>query len=601
MRAVLCVAVTVLTALVSASVRAQSSEGSGSAEAHRWLVLPVLDASGDDEGEVSEAHRAGPADVESLHVSAEALRQGLAVRGHSVWPAERASERFEVVGSAPAPKLSQRDIDRWVERSRAAVRYLARADYKAARRELRAAQRLADRAAAELNREAARAQQVLDTCLYMVRAYVETKSHAEARRQARECRQLVPRVEPTAFRHTPEVRELLAKVDAEMAAEAPGNLEVRSTPPGCLVRINGIEFGRTPLSSIELPVGMYRLQVECDEGQRGRIHRVEVVSGTNELVFDAGLERAVRTRPVLHLRYASPNAWAKRMSDARAAASVLGSGRVLVVTAVGDDAVRVDLSAEGHDAASAWVHVESGRPSAEDARRAVDALLEGRSVDFTGKHPIARASWAVERDGSAVVGAASAALVEGRAADEKPSGTPRPRAQRIAGWSLFGAGVASIGASVGLHVWRGNLGDEFGGSPANLNTAQQWYDARIAVWATAALGGVATSAAMPLLLPNYERTPWWSWTLGAFGLGLTGYAIYEGVAMTSCLEPYIADEAAVRACVQRGQEAGRIALALAGAAPLLSVPLVYLFRPLRAKPSISVSRESAVVRIHLEF
>lgn len=598
MRAVLCVVVTVLAVFIGASARAQSTRGEGSAEARRWLVLPALVASGSDEG---EAHQAGHASVEPLHVSAEALRQELAVRGHSVWPAERASERFEVVGSAPAPKLSQRDIDRWVERSRAAVRYLARADYKAARRELKAAQRLADRAAAELNREAARAQQVLDTCLYMVRAYIETKSHAEARRQARECRQLVPRVEPTAFRHTPEVRELLAKVDAEMAAEAPGMLDVQSTPPGCLVRINGVEFGRTPLRGIELPVGLYRLQVECDEGQRGRIHRVEVVSGENMLRFDAGLERAVRTRPVLHLKYGSPDAWAKRMSDASAAASVLGSARVLALSQQGDDVLRIDLSAEGSAPASTWLSVEAGAPSAEDSRRAIEALLEGRSVDFTGKHPIARASWAVERDGNGTVGAASAALGEADSTDEKQSGTPRPRNQRIAGWSLLGAGVASIGASVGLHVWRGNLGDQFIESPANLNAAQQWHDARIAVWATAAFGGAATSAAMPLLLPNYERTPWWGWTLGAFGLGLTGYAIYEGVTMTGCPEPYIADGAAVRACVERGQEAGRIALALAGAAPLLTVPLVYLFRPLRAEPSISVSRESAVVRIRMEF
>ena len=442
---------------------------------------------------------------------------------------------------------------------------------------------------------------MLDTCLYMVRAYVETKSYAEARRQARECRQLVPRVEPTAFRHTPEVRELLAKVDAQMAAEAPGMLDVQSTPPGCLVRINGVEFGRTPLSGIELPVGLYRLQVECDEGQRGRIHRVEVVSGANVLSIDAGLERAVRTRPVLHLKYGSPDVWAKRMSDARAAAAVLGSGRVLTLSQLGADMLRVDLSAEGSAPASTWLSTSGGAPSAEDSRRAVDALLEGRSVDFTGKHPIARASWAVERDSTGTVGAASAALVEAEPTGEKPSGTPRPRNQRIAGWSLFGAGVASIGVSVGLHVWRGNLGDPFIESPANLNAAQRWYDARIAVWATAAFGGAATSAAMPLLLPSYERTPWWGWTLGAAGLGLTGYAIYEGVTMTSCPEPYIADGAAVRACVERGQEAGRIALAVAGAAPLLTVPLVYLLRPLRTEPSISVSRESAMVRIRMEF
>ena len=589
MRRVVCVFAAALAALTAPQASAQSDEASRSAEERRWLLVPAL----------SGGSEYGAQSVEELHTAAEALRQELVVRGQSVWRADRSSERFEVVGSAPAPQISQSDIDLWVERSRAAVRYLARADYKAARRELRAAQRLADRAAAELNREAARAQQVLDTCLFMVRAYVETKNPAEARRQARECRRLVPRVEPSAFRHTPEVRDLLAQVDEEMASEAPGMLEVRSTASDCLVRINGVEFGRTPLSDIELPVGAYRMQVECEEEHRGRIHRVGIQSGENVFAFDAALERAVRTRPVLHLEYDTPAAWGKRMDHASQVAAILGGANVLVASDVSSGVVRVDLSAEGYEAASAWVAVRDGKAEAEDVRRAVDALFQGRSVDFVGRHPIARTSWRAEQASGVAVGAATAAATE--ASSERNGGVPRPRRQRIAGWSLFGVGVASIGASVGLHVWRGELGDRFVDTPANLSAAQQWNDARIGVWTTAAFGGVATSAAMPLLLPNYERTPWWGWTLGAAGLGLTGYAIYEGVTMTRCPEPYIADQAAVRSCVARGQEAGRVALALAGAAPLLTIPLVYLFRPLRAEPSVSVRGQGAVVQVRKVF
>jgi hypothetical protein len=261
--------------------------------------------------------------------------------------------------------------------------------------------------------------------------------------------------------------------------------------------------------------------------------------------------------------------------------------------------VRVDLSADGHEPASTWIAVGGGAPDAEDARRAIDALFEGRSVDFTGPHPIARASWQDELASSVAVGATTAAVTEGES--ERKGGAPRPRNQRIAGWSLFGVGVASIGASIGLHVWRGELGDRFIETPANLSAAQKWNDVRIGVWTTAAFGGVATSAAMPLLLPDYERTPWWGWTLGAVGLGLTGYAIYEGVTMASCPEPYVADQVAVASCVARGQEAGRLALALAGAAPLLTIPLVYLLRPLRAEPSVSVTGEGAMVKVRKAF
>jgi hypothetical protein len=283
------------------------------------------------------------------------------------------------------------------------------------------------------------------------------------------------------------------------------------------------------------------------------------------------------------------------MGQANQVAVILGGANVMVVSAESASVVRVDLQAEGYDAASAWFAVQDGVAEAEDVRRAVDALLEGRSVDFAGTHPEARPSWRADAAPGIAVGAVT------EAPSKRGRGVPRPRNQRIAGWSLFGVGVASVGASVGLHVWRGELGDQFIDAPANLNAAQRWNDVRIGVWTTAAFGGAATSAAMPLLLPNYERTPWWGWTLGAVGLGLTGYAIYEGVTMTSCSEPYVADQAAVRSCVARGQGAGRIALALAGAAPLLTIPLVYLFRPLRAEPSVSVTGQGAVVRVRKVF
>ncbi|MGB5523493.1 MAG: PEGA domain-containing protein, partial [Polyangiales bacterium] len=433
MRLVVCVFAAALAAFMAASAHAQTDEPGTHVEEHRWLVVPTLGGETRSEG----------ASIEQLHTIAEALRQELVLRGHSVWRADRASERFEVVGSAPAPTISQSDIDLWVERSRAAVRYLARADYKAARRELKAAQRLANRAAAELNREAARAQQVLDTCLFMVRAYVETKNDAEARKQARECRRLVPRVEPTAFRHTPEVRELLTQVDQEMASEAPGDLEVRSTPSDCVVRINGVEFGRTPLSGIELPVGTYRVQVECEEDKRGRIHRVDISSGPNLLDFNAALERAVRTRPVLHLQYDSHESWSERMEQASEVGSILGGADVLVLSAQGAGLVRLDLSALKYEPASAWLAVPYGAPETEDVRRVMDALLEGRSVDFTGPHPMARASWSADVAPKVEVEATAADVVDVESENER--GVPRPRNQRIAGWSLFGVGVASIG------------------------------------------------------------------------------------------------------------------------------------------------------------
>jgi hypothetical protein len=233
----------------------------------------------------------------------------------------------------------------------------------------------------------------------------------------------------------------------------------------------------------------------------------------------------------------------------------------------------------------------------------MDALFEGRSVDFTGPHPIAKASWLAEREAAAKRAAVLEASTEAEAMPQYVDSlaAARARNQRIAGWSLFGVGAASIGASVGLHVRRGNLGDEFRDAPSSLQAADEWWDARVSVWALAGFGGVAATAAMPMLLPDDDRTPWWGWALGAAGLGLTGYAIYEGATMTGCPEPYITDATAVDACVTRGQEAGRVALALAGAVPLLTVPLVYVFRPLRMQPSLSMNRRGATLRLRRSF
>ncbi|MDH4283443.1 MAG: hypothetical protein OEV36_12365, partial [Myxococcales bacterium] len=90
MRGAGCVFVAALAALLPARAHAQTGEtgetGEPSSEP-RGLVLPVLAAEADGPGETVR--------IEQLHTFAEALRHELTVRGHEVWRADRASERFE--------------------------------------------------------------------------------------------------------------------------------------------------------------------------------------------------------------------------------------------------------------------------------------------------------------------------------------------------------------------------------------------------------------------------------------------------------------------------------------------------------------------------
>jgi hypothetical protein len=192
-----------------------------------------------------------------------AATTGTNLRSH-----DAAREALEERYGVDAPEMSESDLARWVASSRQAVRSLARADYDGARSALAQAEAVTDRALAELNREATRSRQVLDTCLYLVRSLEETDQHARALEQGFACRRLVPRGAATPTQHPPEVRAILDEVDRTLAAMPGARLRILSEPSGCAVRLNGLEFGSTPLLTEDLRPGEYRVQVECSGTRR---------------------------------------------------------------------------------------------------------------------------------------------------------------------------------------------------------------------------------------------------------------------------------------------------------------------------------------------
>jgi hypothetical protein len=210
--------------------------------------------------------------------------------------------RFEQAGSSEPPTVTSTEIEQWTASSREAVHQLADANYTAARAALLRASALSERAAAELSREEARARQVLDTCLFGVRAYVE-QNDPHATDQALDCRRLVPRIAPTPNIRTPEVVELLSRVDTRLEAAHRGPLRIESQPAGCAVRLNGILFGQTPFETDRLAPGEYRVQVECGD-VRGRVHRTTIADAPVTLRIDARLDAAVHTDGALRLAYA---------------------------------------------------------------------------------------------------------------------------------------------------------------------------------------------------------------------------------------------------------------------------------------------------------
>jgi hypothetical protein len=403
------------------------------------------------------------------------VRTTLDSAGVAVMPDERSRARFEELGSVESPLVSASEIDRWLTHSREAVRALANADYPAARQALAQAEELSERATAELNREEARARQVLDTCLYGVRAYVET-SDPRAEERARDCRRLVPHVAPSARIHTPEVVELLARVDQRIAASGHAPLTVESDPPGCLVRVNGVPMGTTPLATGALVPGDYRVQVECGEGRRGRLHPIHVGESPVTLRIEAHLDEAVRTDGALQLSYRDAAAAAARTSDAAAVAAILGVAEVWLVGRESGELVadRIDVHS-GRVIGTATL--TTGIASAvegllhEPAATPSDAIVS----DASSPAPARAASSGPDPGAWALIGSGGAALVAGAvmigigAPDLGAAGSPRASESFASaqhrgeqGETLTGIGIALGGVGLALAtagaIWAATSG-----------------------------------------------------------------------------------------------------------------------------------------------
>ena len=542
MRALVCL--TVL--LGSVPALAQSS---GGPTTDSWVVVPVEPGDAEDPRATQLAVR---------------LREALGESGVAVLDDTEAGEIVEERVSAPVSELSESDINAWASSSQAALRALARADYDNAREALVAAQEVAQRAAEELNREAERAREVLDTCLFTARVFLETHQRTEAERQVRSCRVLVPEVEPRRHRHPPEVHALLERIDAE---ETNGGLQVTSAPSGCTVRINGVPQGETPFAVEQLARGDYRLQVECSEEEHGRVHLVRVDEGTTRIHVDVGFDRALASRPFPRL-----TAPEQRLEHGRLLAAALGTTVVVVAAPGSAHVLRIDPDGR----ASQLVMPASG-----DVTVAATMLQERRSMDLTGDapEPIDAPSAPGERPRLAV------ATLD----DERAPTHDAPRGPGLPGWRIgLGIGVLAIGAGVlgasayllGDQGTRGDAYAAFDGDFTDPDFARlqlDWKDARAPFMATAAISGVLMGVGAGLLAPAREGMPWWGWVTGGVGLVLGVTAVILAAGAESC-----ANEAGTvaerQACVDGRQQRGTASLVGFSALPFVAVSLSALIQ-----------------------
>jgi hypothetical protein len=511
----------------------------------------------------------GDADAAALAAHATSATGAIPSGDVSAISIDDARSRFEEHGSAEPPSVSDSDVDRWLTLSREAVRQLARGDYAAAQRSLLEAQQVSEPAAAELNREERRARQVLDTCLYDVRAYIETQD-PRAQTRALECRRLVPRITPSPYVHTPEVVEMLERIDRQLASAPPGSLRLTSVPTGCAVRLNGIQLGQTPFVSEDLAPGEYRAQVECDGGVRGRVHRIRIGEGTSAVQVDARFDAAVHTDTALRLSYASQaDADAHRIEDAVTAATLVGAAEAWLLSVDPTGGVRIARLSVGSRSVVGNAHAASDA----ELPSTVASLLHG-TLDS-----------AEESGGGS-------------------QGTPRSRAD----WEL-GLGIGLLAVGVGGFVTsfalldgsisRGHVATILDPTdPGYQLNRRNWTDTEMPVLIAGWAGGALATAGVALAMGEEDGTPWWGWVLGGTGVA----AGVAGAVLVATASTCGTNNRPTYACVGGTAQADVGSTVMSMGAPLLSVPIVFLLReaiggPPPVVPSASANLDGVTVSL----
>ncbi|MBT8467463.1 MAG: PEGA domain-containing protein [Deltaproteobacteria bacterium] len=551
------------------------------AQSEDWLILPT-----------TVEYEAPWMQTTATELSRELRRQGV-----GVWPADRAVSAFRARGSAAPPIVSESRMEVWAARSQQALRELALGDSARALEGLEAAQEFARSNLVSLNRDTTGAQAVLDTCLYLLRALVESGDEDVAARQARECVRMAPSGTPSRQMHPPTVVEIYEEALTPGPARA-STLLVESEPSNCPLRINGMLAGKTPFQLTDLYPGRYAVQVECEPNEPSPVHTVEVPRGSKSLfVFDR-FDRSVRTTPLLHLRYEDPPEPLRLARDARDVARALPASAVVVASATGPGVLELRVVTRTQaESAMVRIAMSATGPQTGAVVDGIAALLAGECRDFTHEDRLQLDC----RTGEPVIAG-------DEMADEKPARARPPRGRFISGVTLASAGAASLLSGYGVLIARRAAADDWLADPGSLDAHNKWLNLGTGLIVTSSTGSALLVTSMPLMLPYKEKTPWWGWLSGGLGLGFAAASI--ATAVTADAKP--SQSCSVNnlnpdACTSRAQRTDLAIVLGATAAPLLTVPLVYLFRKGEKKlaaelsPVIWTDRSGGVIAVRGAF
>jgi hypothetical protein len=555
-------------------------------------------------------------------------------------PLHDARDRFPA-RSRPPQTASDSDLDVLAREARQAIEHVAFGRTAAAQKSVREVIARAERTLESLNRETGTARHILDACLSLVRSTLQAGKRDLALEQATRCRRLVPDLVPSETAHPANVVGVLAEADNLLRRMRIGNLTVHSAPESnCSVYLNGRHLGTTPFQLDRAAAGDYRVQVECNR-TLARVHVVQLGDQAVSLLVDTQFDRAVASDPRLLFQY--ENATAARdqvISHASQLGRAVHADDVLLVGVQGDHAelmrVQVGQKRLVARASVSWSARHGfARPELD---RALVTLSEARLAPVPVE--LAPASQAklpepsqdtVAGDGSGEARAQGARSTSGQgeepdrsasatspadglsarapASDTAPATPsrhdlgPRRRRVRRAGYALAALSGSLLAVGLAFDLRTQALDDELTKlvdvDPASPNSPAleprelrrrdqlqpDFERAQSLRWMGVSAGALGTLATILLVAPTQGPLPWWSYTLGATGLGLVGVGAYEVARSDHCVL-----DSSEGPCRRVRDSNARGVMLLSAAIPLLSVPLLQLRRRGEAPGSFGFGR-----------
>jgi hypothetical protein len=538
-----------------------------------WLVVAVAVASSAKAQPFGSTLVAtfGAGDRAPSLAAAARVEAQLLARRVAIVSMHEARDRFAETTHAPR-ETSRAGIDALVTGNQLAVRHAAFGRAAEVQRTVDELVASADRSIETLNRDSKNARLLLDVCLVQVRSLLHEGERDSAIEQAMQCRRLVPDLTPTQASHPANVIGVLAEADDRLRRMRSGVLSVDvATGRSCSVFVNGRHLGTTPFTFDRVATGAYRVQIDC--GMRpGRVHVVRMDEQPVALVVDESFDQVAVTEPRLGLVYDRSEVVRSKLAGH---AARLGAAVHI------DDVVLVRM--EGGSAQLARVHVKQQRLVATasllvDAAKGLDGAAIGEALDALSQGRTI-GEWKEPLAGSAapVAGIAPAAAAD----SARAQATTGTSSEGNKDWKLW-SGVALLAAGAGLEVgsWalyrsRAESGDALLRElPMPESSARDdWEEARAPMLALAGSGAAVASAGSVLFgfSPSVRRQSWWlAGTSGAVGAALGVWGAVDLAKAGSC------SDTVAQACVEEEQRQDRGMLLLAGALPLMLMPLTKL-------------------------